>query len=63
MNILLVLVLGRKVVLKIIKYFLPLLKASSKSKPCYDLIHRLIIFNALALIKKKKASTNIPNDC
>ena len=54
MNTLLVLVLGRKMVLKIIKYFLPLQNAGSESKPCRDLIHYLIIFNALALTKITK---------
>lgn len=47
------LVLGKKIVLKIIKYFLPLLKVGPKSKLCDDLIHYLIIFNALALTEKQ----------
>lgn len=52
MNTRLVLVPGKKIVLDIIKHFLPLLRAGPKSKLCHDLIHYLIIFNALALTEK-----------
>lgn len=58
-NIWLVLVLGKKTVLRIMKYFLPFLKAGPKSKLCHDLIHYLVIFNALALTEKQVQTSQI----